>query len=72
MRQIFMCYIILFAALLLLCGCADKVVYVPTKCDVPARAKPINQGSVIKYLKEVLIYAEGLERDLNFCRGAQQ
>ena len=54
-----------------LSGCAsnDRIIYVPTKCDVAPRAKPIKSQSLTQYLKEVLIYSEGLERDLDYCRG---
>lgn len=59
----------------LLSGCAKQVVYkevkVPIKCDVPKAQKPKKQSNTIAYLKEVLIYAERLERDLDFCRGAE-
>lgn len=55
-------------------GCAEpKVVYkevkVPIQCDVKPRKKPLKNANVIEYLKEVLIYAEGLEKDLNYCKG---
>ena len=58
-------------ALLVCVGCAsnDRIIYVPTKCDVAPRAKPIKSQSLTQYLKEVLIYSEGLERDLDYCRG---
>ncbi|TLD79865.1 hypothetical protein LS68_009265 [Helicobacter sp. MIT 05-5293] len=55
-------------------ACAEpRVVYkevlIPTKCDIPKRQRPKKQDNIIAYLKEVLMYSEGLEKDLSFCRG---
>ncbi len=54
-------------------ACAPHYVYkevkVPIKCDVPKREKPKNQGNITTFLKDILIYTEGLERDLAFCKG---
>lgn len=55
-------------------GCAEpKVVFkevkVPVACDVKERKKPLKNANVLEYLKEVLVYAEGLEKDLNYCKG---
>lgn len=55
-------------------GCAEpQVVYkevkVPVACDVKERKKPLKNANVLEYLKEVLVYAEGLEKDLNYCKG---
>ena len=55
-------------------GCAEpqivyKEVKVPIKCDVSPRAKPKKNPNALAYLKEVLIYAEGLEKDLAYCKG---
>lgn len=57
--------------LIILSGCATqyKEVKIPIKCDIPARVKPEQKGSEVEQLKAILIYAEGLERDLKFCRG---
>lgn len=62
--------------LLLLAGCSTKQpeiifkeVLVPTKCDVKQRNRPQQQKNIGKYLTEILIYVEGLERDLTYCRG---
>lgn len=55
-------------------GCAEpkavfKEVKVPVACDVKERKKPLKNANVLEYLKEVLVYAEGLEKDLNYCKG---
>lgn len=52
-------------------GCATqyKEVKIPVKCEIPPRIKPAQKGSEVEQLKAILIYAEGLERDLKFCRG---
>lgn len=55
-------------------GCAEpKVVFkevkVPVACDVKERKKPLKNTNMLEYLKEVLIYAEGLEKDLAYCKG---
>lgn len=55
-------------------GCAEprvvfKEVYIPTKCDIPKRERPAKGSNISKYLTDILIYTEGLENDLNFCRG---
>lgn len=55
-------------------GCSTpQVVYkevkVPIKCDVSARKKPAKNANTILYLKELLVYVEGLERDLSYCKG---
>lgn len=75
MRDIdFLPHLVVFAVLLLmiflLSGCSGgyKEVLIPTKCEIPKRDKPIQKGSELEQLKSVLIYTEGLERDLNFCR----
>lgn len=55
-------------------GCAEpKVVFkevkVPVACDVKERKKPLKNANMLEYLKEVLVYAEGLEKDLAYCKG---
>ena len=57
-------------------GCAEpKVVFkevkVPIQCDVKERKKPLKNTNMLEYLKEVLIYAEGLEKDLAYCKGTK-
>lgn len=56
-------------------ACAEKIVYkevlVPVKCDVKDRDKPKKSQSLTIYLKEILIYTEGLERDLDYCKGKE-
>ncbi|WP_066389543.1 hypothetical protein [Helicobacter himalayensis] len=65
--------LILVPCAFILNACAPHYVYkevkVPIKCDVPKREKPKNQGNITTFLKDILIYTEGLERDLAFCRG---
>lgn len=66
--------VLIFCLALFLCACAPKhIVYkevkVPIKCDIPKREKPPKHSNITLYLKEILIYTELLESDLNFCRG---
>lgn len=65
------CVMIVVVALV---SCADKpVVYkevkVPVKCEISKRDRPAKSDSTVHYLRDILIYTEGLERDLSFCRG---
>ena len=71
---ILLAFVFVWVIALALSGCAatihtPKEVLVPTKCDVPLREKPQKNASLTLYLKDILIYTEGLERDLNYCRG---
>lgn len=59
---------------LFLSACASvsypKEVLIPTKCDIPARARPIfDNSAIVDSVKNLLIYTETLESDLAFCRG---
>lgn len=54
-------------------GCSKPVVVykevnVPVRCDVPDRHKPKKSSNTVEYLRDVLIYSEGLERDLDYCK----
>lgn len=73
MKLINKIFVLLFI-LVVFSGCAKQVkykdVYIPVKCDVKDRVKPKNNGDPLVYLKELLIYTEGLERDLAYCKGA--
>lgn len=64
-------FILVLTFLFALSACADKqiVVKIPIKCDIPKRDKPAKQSNITQYLKDILIYTELLESDLNFCRG---
>lgn len=59
----------------LISGCSFTTRYnevkIPVKCDVPEREKPKRGNSQVHYLKDILIYVEGLENDLAFCRGEE-
>ena len=64
----------LFAFLLLINGCATRVIYkevkVPIKCNIDLPKKPlIKETDLITSFKEFLIYSEVLEEDLKFCVG---
>ena len=51
-------------------GCTRIVkepVYIPTKCNVKPPNRPYPTTNTMKNLKNILIYTENLERDLNFC-----
>ncbi|TLD97675.1 hypothetical protein LS71_002740 [Helicobacter jaachi] len=71
MRVSFVCILCILS--LALSGCSRSVVYkevyLPTNCDVKARVKPVNKGSSALFLKEILIYTQGLEQDLAYCKG---
>lgn len=56
---------------LLFCGCIKEYVEVPIpiKCEIPAREKPQWKANALTYLKDVLVYTEKIEADLDFCRG---
>ncbi|WP_163535422.1 hypothetical protein [Helicobacter suis] len=56
---------------LIFLGCTPRViyqkVYIPTKCNIIKPERPPKSLHFIDYLKELLIYTERLERDLEFC-----
>ncbi len=56
---------------LLLTACTPRViyqkVYIPTKCNIIKPERPPKSLHFIDYLKELLIYTERLEKDLEFC-----
>lgn len=64
-------FLALSLGVIILSGCATqyKEVKIPVKCEIPARVKPAQKGNEVDQLKAILIYTEGLERDLKFCRG---
>lgn len=67
-------YLLFILAFLFLGGCAStqiKEVYIPVKCDVPPRERPQNTPNVVEKVVNLLIYVEGLENDLNYCRGVK-
>lgn len=55
-------------------GCASsqiKEVYIPIKCDVPPRTRPQDTSNLVERVVNLLIYTEGLENDLNYCKGVK-
>lgn len=64
-----------FVALLLFCACSEKIVYkevlIPTKCDIKERKQPRFSGEFLTDFKNVLVYSEGLKKDVDFCRGVK-
>lgn len=56
-------------------GCSNKtqVIYkevkIPIKCNVDKIPKPAYSDNLIQDLKNLAVYAELLEKDLNFCIG---
>lgn len=68
-------YIILFFGLvlviMLMCGCSKypKEVLIPIKCNIDERHRPALNNGIVENVKDLLIYTESLEQDLNFCRG---
>ncbi|WP_163531771.1 hypothetical protein [Helicobacter suis] len=59
------------ACSLLLTACTPRViyqkVYIPTKCNIIKPERPPAHLDYLSYLKELLIYTERLEKDLEFC-----
>jgi len=56
------------------CAAADypKEVLIPIKCDIPKREKhSFDKSAIVDSLKSLLIYTEGIETDLAFCRGEE-
>ena len=55
----------------MLLGCTPRIVYqkvyIPTKCNIVKPERPPKSLHFIDYLKELLIYTERLEKDLEFC-----
>lgn len=73
MKLILISFFVATAALI--SGCSFTTGYrevkIPVKCDVPERERPKRNTSQVHYLKDILIYVEGLENDLAFCRGEE-
>ncbi len=59
---------------LFLLGCTPQVVYqkvyVPVKCQLKPPVRPSKELDMLAYLKELLIYTETLEKDLQHCTQA--
>ncbi|WP_240329635.1 hypothetical protein [Helicobacter suis] len=57
--------------ILLLTACTPRIVYqkvyIPTKCNIIKPERPPKSLHFVDYLKELLIYTERLEKDLEFC-----
>ncbi|WP_162982764.1 hypothetical protein, partial [Helicobacter vulpis] len=53
---------------LFLSACAPRVVYkdvyVPTPCNIVKPVRPAKDLGLLEYVKALLIYTEGLEKDL--------
>lgn len=61
---------LVFLVALMMAGCARleyAPVYIPTKCKIKKREKPQQTKDITKDIKEILIYTEQIEKDLNFC-----
>lgn len=67
---------LLTLALIAFVGCSQKgvinKVYVPQKCEVSKKPRPLYTGLVVQDLKQTLIYTELLEQDLALCRGEKK
>lgn len=66
-----LCFLFTFTTLFF-GGCASssiKEVYIPVKCDVPPRTRPQDTSNLVEKIVNLLVYTEGLENDLNYCRG---
>lgn len=59
--------ITLLICIIALGGCSAKVVYVPVKCGIIQRTKPVKTPNIVENIKNILIYTELLEKDLDFC-----
>lgn len=66
MAKLFLIFLSLFVL-----GCTPRVVYqkvyIPTKCTISKPERPPSSLALIDYFKELLIYVERLEKDLDFC-----
>lgn len=49
-----------------LTGC-NKVVYIPTKCDITMPSSPLHTNDYATNLKNMSIYAQELECGLSYC-----
>lgn len=62
---------LILALVLCATGCATqtlyKEVYVPTKCEIPHTPKPNYTGNLEEDLRNLLIYDEVIQKDLEFC-----
>lgn len=79
MKRLKLCRIffqmLILAALVLIAfsGCSEKIaykeVYLPQKCELTPKARPLKTDKVTQDLKQALVYTELLEQDLAICRG---
>lgn len=64
---------LLTLALIAFVGCSQKgiinEVYIPQKCEVTKKVRPLKTGQLVQDFKQTLIYTELLEQDLAVCRG---
>lgn len=68
-----LCFLFIFTTLFFE-GCASssiREVYIPIKCDVPPRIRPQDTPNLVAKVVNLLVYTEGLENDLNYCRGVK-
>ena len=67
---------LLTLALIAFVGCSQKgvinEVYIPQKCEVSKKPRPLYTGILVQDLKQTLIYTELLEQDLALCRGEKK
>lgn len=63
--------IVLAAFLMAGCSVVPQEVLVPVKCDIPQRDRPMVSSGIVENIKNLLIYTEGLEQDIAFCRGIE-
>lgn len=64
---------LLLTLFLISCSNKTQVIYkevkIPIKCNIDKISKPIYSDNLIQDLKNLAVYAELLEKDLNFCIG---
>ena len=64
---------LLLAISLISCSSKTQVIYkevkIPVKCSIDKIPKPAYSDNLIQDLKNLAVYAELLEKDLNFCIG---
>ena len=62
---------VLMIAPLVFCACSTRTitqeVVIPTKCTITPTPKPAYTGDLQKDLRNILVYDEMIQRDLEFC-----
>lgn len=65
----FLALLVLFVFTACAGKCQLKEVFVPVKCEVTPKIRPLFTGEVVADLRQTLIYTELIEADLRLCLG---